>query len=285
MPLDALLLVLLSAVMHTGWNILVKQAQNRQVFTWWALLAGATVFIPFILISTSLPGALWPYVIVSALAEAAYFVALLRAYQYGDFSLVYPIARGAAPAMLAAWAIIFLDERPQPGGWIGLSLLLVGLVLVGGGRVWLHRSRSIFRTPGLGAALLVALFISIYSAIDAAGVRLVSPIVYGILVLGLGAVFTAPVVFIRYGYRAVLSVARTHWLRILSVAALMMLTYIIVLQAYAIARASYVGALREVSVVFAAWVGWRWMGESFGAVRMTGGLLIFAGIVLIAVAG
>ena len=285
MPLNALLLVLLAAVMHTAWNILVKQAQNRQVFTWWALTVGATLFIPLIVLSTALPGEIWPYVILSALAEAAYFVALLRAYQYGDFSLVYPIARGAAPALLAVWAILFLGERPQPGGLLGLSLLLLGLILVAGGRVFLQRGASILRTPGLGAALMVALFISIYSAIDAAGVRLTSPVAYGVLVLGLGAVFTAPVVFVRYGYRGVLDVGRAHWLRILLVSLLMMLTYIIVLQAYAIARASYVGALREVSVVFAAWVGWRWMGESFGVVRTSGSLLIFAGIVLIALVG
>ena len=285
MPLNALLLVLLAAVMHTSWNVLLKQAPERQIFVWWALIAGATVFIPLIVFGMTLPGEIWPYVILSALAEAAYFVALLRAYQYGDFSMVYPIARGAAPALLAVWAILFLHERPQPGGLAGLVLLLIGLVLVGGGRVWLQRGWSILRTPGLGAALTVALFISIYSAIDAAGVRLISPIAYGILVLGLGAVFTAPVVFVRYGYRDILTVGRAHWGRILLLSFLMMLTYIIVLQAYAIARASYVGALREVSVVFAALVGWRWMGESFGAVRTTGAALIFGGIVLSALTG
>lgn len=285
MPFDALLLVLLSAMMHTSWNVLVKQAQDRLVFTWWALIIGATLFVPIILFTTALPADVWPYLIFSALAEAAYFIALLRAYQYGDFSLVYPIARGAAPALLAVWAIVFLGERPQTGGFAGLALLLLGLLLVGGGRVWLQRGLSLFRTPGLGAALLVALFISIYSAIDAAGVRLISPIVYGVLVLGLSAAFTSPIVLIRYGSSNVLSIGRTHWMRIVLVSLLMMLTYIIVLQAYAIARASYVGALREVSVVFAALVGWRWMGESFGAVRTSGALLIFAGIVLIALLG
>ena len=73
--------------------------------------------------------------------------------------------------------------------------------------------------------------------------------------------------------------------RILAVGVLILLTYAMVLAAYSAGRVGYAGAIREVSVVFAALIGWRWLGEGFGSVRLVGALLIFAGIVMIAVAG
>jgi drug/metabolite transporter (DMT)-like permease len=101
----------------------------------------------------------------------------------------------------------------------------------------------------------------------------------------LTAVCITPVVLARYGFRTVATVWRAHWRGICGVGFLMLLTYMLVLQAYALARLSYVGALREVSVVFAALAGWRWLKESFGVVRTIGAILIFLGMLVIALAG
>jgi drug/metabolite transporter (DMT)-like permease len=78
---------------------------------------------------------------------------------------------------------------------------------------------------------------------------------------------------------------RVNWRRIILVGIILILTYGIVLQVYAISRVSYAGSIREVSVVFAALFGWLWLGERFGPFRTIGSLLIFVGIVVIAVAG
>jgi len=64
-----------------------------------------------------------------------------------------------------------------------------------------------------------------------------------------------------------------------------MAAYALVLQAYVLAPVSYAGAVREIGVVFAALVGWRWLGEAFGPIRTAGATLIFLGLVLIALAG
>src|SRR5262249_61149302 len=64
-----------------------------------------------------------------------------------------------------------------------------------------------------------------------------------------------------------------------------MFAYILVLQAYRIASVSYAGAIREISVVFGALAGWRWLGEGFGLPRTIGALLIFLGILVIAAVG
>jgi drug/metabolite transporter (DMT)-like permease len=285
MPLRALLLVLAAAAMHTGWNFLVKRAKDKQIFTWWAIIVGALVYLPLLTLYRPIPAQIWPYALSSACVEAVYYRTLVHAYTHGDFSLVYPVARGAAPALLAVWAILFLGERPQRAGIAGLALLLVGLLVVGSGHWRSQRQGVLLPRAGLGAALSTALCISIYSAIDGAAVRLMAPTPYTVLVFALTGLFVAPLVLRQYGYHDVMAVWQTDWVRILAVGMLMLLTYMLVLQAYAIAHVSYVGALREVSIVLAALAGWRWLGEAFGAVRTVGALLIFAGIVVIATAG
>ena len=114
MPLPALGLLLVAAVLHAGWNLLVKRAREKQVFTWWGLLVGSVCFAPLLLVNQPFPIQIWPYVIFSALVEGAYYIILIRAYENGDFSLVYPMARGAAPAFLVALALAAGLARLRP---------------------------------------------------------------------------------------------------------------------------------------------------------------------------
>lgn len=290
MPLSALGLLLLAAVLHALWNLLVKRAGEKQIFTWWAIVIGALGFTPLVFFGTALPGRVWSFVLASAAMEAVYFIALTLAYKLGDFSLVYPLARGTAPALLAIWAALFLGERPTPLGLLGLGVLLLGLLVVGSGAWWSQRKAASASWLAIGAALLVALAISIYTTIDGAAVRLVGSaqsavVLYTVVVLGMSAVLTAPVVLARYGPKLMLAEWRANGLRIVVVGVLSMLTYVLVLLAYTLAQVNYAGAIREVSVVFGALAGWLWLGEGFGAQRAAGAVLIFAGILVIALAG
>ena len=242
-------------------------------------------FSPLVIFGAALPGSVWPYILGSAALEAVYFIALTLAYKLGDFSLVYPLARGAAPALLAIWAALFLGERPSPLGLVGLVVLLLGLLVVGTGAWRKQQKTSGVSIAAIGAALLVALCISLYTVVDGAAVRFVDPSPYTVVVLGLSALFTGPAVWARYGRKPMLAEWRANWLSILVVGVLMMLTFVMVLHAYKLAPVNYAGAIREVSVVFGALAGWLWLGEGFGARRAVGSVLIFAGILVIALAG
>lgn len=285
MPPLALGMLIAAAIMHASWNLLVKQAQERLIFTWWSLVVGALCFLPLLAFSPTLPSRALPYVIASALAETAYFFALTRAYRIGDFSLVYPLARGAAPAFLALWAALFLGERPSAFGLLGLAILIGGLIVVGSG-AWWQRQRAVTVSGGaIIAALTVALCISTYSAIDGAAVQFASPISYTVAVLGLNALFATPLILGRFPRAAVWAEWRRNWPRIFAVGILNLSTYMLVLTAFSRSRVGYAGAIRELSVVVAALIGWRWLGESFGAHRTLGSILIFTGIVVIAALG
>jgi drug/metabolite transporter (DMT)-like permease len=131
----------------------------------------------------------------------------------------------------------------------------------------------------------VGVLISLYSVIDGAAVRFVPPVPYTALVLVLGASFVTPVVLLLYDRRELLAEWRRSWRRILLVGPLMLLSYGMVLIAYTLAPVSYAGAVREVSILFAALAGWRWLREPLGRWRLAGAGLICAGILLIALAG
>ena len=287
MNATALLVLLAAAILHAGWNLLVKQADEKYVFTWWALVAGSILFSPMLFQAASWPSRIWPYALASALCEAVYFVALATAYRLADFSLVYPLARGTAPLLLALGSVVFLKEKLSPGGVLGLSLLILGLLVVG--TTGTKRTERIPRTSqpswaGVAAALAVAVLIALYTVIDGAAVRFVPPGPYNGLVLGLTAMFLTPFILVRYDRRTLLAEWRRHGWRIVAVGALLLLSYGLVLYAYTFARVAYAGAVREVSVVFAALAGW-WLGEPMGRLRLLGAVLICAGIGLIALAG
>jgi drug/metabolite transporter (DMT)-like permease len=285
MPVSALGLLLTAALLHTVWNLFVKRAQMKQVFTWWALIVGTLCFSPLLFEVRTFPPTIWPYVLSSACMEAIYYLVLIGAYQYGDFSLVYPMARGTAPALLALWAVLFLGERPALAGLLGIGLLVCGLVVVGSTTWWQQRKKATLASSALGLALATACCISIYSAIDGAAVRHVSPLPYTVLVMGLSGLFITPLIAVRYGGAAIVAEMRASWWRIVLTGVLSLLTYMLVLLAYSFSSVSYGGAIREVSVIFAAFLGWRWLGEGFGKARLLGACLIFAGILTIALAG
>ncbi|MGH7495017.1 MAG: DMT family transporter [bacterium] len=283
MPPLALVFVVIAATCHAAWNFSLKKAEDKEVITWWAITLGASSMLPLVSPQAALPAAIWPYILGSAVAEVIYYWILIRAYEQADFSLAYPIARGAAPALLMFWSMLLMNERPTSLGLTGVIFILAGLMNVARGEK-AHNLRGM-HAKGVALALIVAVMISIYSFIDAAAVRMVAPLPYLAMVHALTGFFLLPLVVQRHGWRAILAKGRFHFPHIAWIAVLMPLGYILVLKAYAMAPVSYVGAMREVSIVFAAFAGWRWLGEDFGRRRSLGALLIFGGILLVAIGG
>ena len=311
MPPTALVLVLAAGLLHASWNLVLKRSTERVPVAAWAMLLGAVAFVPTLVPAWPPPAGVWPLVGASAVVYVAYYGCLARAYGDGDFSLVYPIARGTAPAMLALWAALFLGERPSPGGVLGIATILCGLIVLGGAPLWsrLASSRagdgkgvradadSAIGTPaghrwhrlrahgrGSGSAFLVAFFISVYSTLDGAAVRQWLPMPYLVLVFGLSGLAFVGILLARDGKR-VLRVLRTHFRPIAMIAVMTLVAYALVLRAFQIAPISYAGAAREVGIVFGALAGWLLLGERFGRIRTIGAVLVFAGIGLLALVG
>jgi drug/metabolite transporter (DMT)-like permease len=209
MPTLAIALVLVAAVLHAGWNVLLKTSGDT-LWTAVRLQAIGTA----ILLPVGLAAWLWngrPAVSAEAIAlaigsgvvEAIYFVCLSAAYSRGALSLVYPLARGSAPLLAVTVGIVVLGERLVPLAMLGVACLLIGILLVA--RPWQALRRADPAQRGaVGFALATGASIAAYSAIDRLGVRATEPWLYGSILAVAATTFLAATVIVgrRVGFLA-----------------------------------------------------------------------------------
>lgn len=284
MPLLAIGLLLLSALLHTTWNLLLKGAGDKFIASWWTALIGAILAVVLLGFTGLPPRPMWGFVFFSVLVEAAYFITLSYAYRDHDFSLVYPLARGAAPAFLVIWSLVFLGERITSGGMLGLGLIVGGLTIIGTGPLWAAQGRHV-HLKGIALGLAVAVCISLYTAIDGTAVKRGYTLAYAFAVFSLIPLPLTPFILIRYPRRELAGAWRQQRLRLLAIGLLGVASYLLALAAYSFAPLSYSGSVREVSVVLGAFAGWHFLGEKLGRLRLVGAAIIFAGILAIGLWG
>jgi len=287
MSAGALALVLAAAVLHAGWNALAKRARSQLCFLWLAIVVATALFVPLAvprLLEGGVPSAAWPYVAATVALHALYFYTLGRAYGSGDFSVVYPVARGLGVALVPVVALALFDERLSPLGTTGVALVIAGIVsLQLAGRGVTGVAGRLLR-PGAGTwwALLTGLSIAGYSLVDKAGVARVHPVPYiALMFLGMGALLVPVVLADR---PALAREWRVNWPAIVAAAAMTITAYLLVLFAFRLSKAGYVVAAREVSIVLSAVIGSVWFREGALAPRLAGAAVVLAGVACVALA-
>jgi len=159
----ALMLVLGAAVIHATWNALAKRGRDPMAILWWAGAIGSLIMTPFgiyILSRDGVSPSAVPFVVATVILHSVYFFTLARAYQSGEFSLVYPLARGLGVAIVPAAAFLLFDERLS-------SLGVAGIVLIGTGIFALNWrpgawSEDSLLKPGTGWAVATVVLHSVY---------------------------------------------------------------------------------------------------------------------------
>lgn len=278
MPVPVLLAVLFGALLHAGWNALIKSSQDKALDTALMHSLGCVVAVP-VLLHTGLPAsAAWPFLVASALIHIAYYWALVGAYQHGDLGLTHPVMRGCAPLLVALGSQALLGERLSPTAWAGVAAVCTGVVALG-------LSPSGAQTASgkaLGYALFNAVVIAGYTMVDGLGVRAAGDAAAYVAALFLfdGLPYLALVLWRRdpAGRRAALRFMARRW-RVVWIGTLASLgSYGIALWAMTKAPVAVVAALRETSVLFAALIGTLLLGEHFGPRRALGVGLVVAGV-------
>ena len=281
LPLHIIALVLLAAVLHATWNAVIKAGEDRALTMALVIGTGSVLALPVLLFVQAPAVESWLYLLLSFLLHVGYFFFLLQAYRVGDLSHVYPVARGAAPLLVAGGGAIFAGEVLSPGALAGLllaSLAIASFAFERGLAAPRQAKPFVF-------ALVTAVFISSYTVTDALGVRVSgSPlgfIAWLFLISGfplLGYAFVArPGAFAPY--------LRAHWKAGLIGGTFCALAYALVIWALNFGAMAQVSALRETSVVFAVVLGWIMLGEPFGARRAVAALLVALGITIMHLAG
>jgi drug/metabolite transporter (DMT)-like permease len=266
------------------WNLLLKKADNKMIAMGWIVILGG-VFSSMLLLFTGMPPrSVWMFIAVSTVIEVIYFILLSTAYSDHDFSLIYPIARGAAPAFLMLWSVLFLHERLTNGGRLGVGMIVCGMIIIGATSL-IQNNGSKLHMKGILLALGVALLISLYTFVDGTAVKQTPPLPYALTMFMLVPIPTTIFNIRRYGWTRFASAWNGSRATLIFAGILGIVSYLIALYAYTIAPLSYSGAIREVSVVIGAFLGWQFLGEKMGGTRVLGSIVIFVGILVIALFG
>jgi drug/metabolite transporter (DMT)-like permease len=291
MSTTALALVLCAALLHATWNIAAKKAGGGLTFMVMNAAMVGVLWAPLVLwlcwnALWTLSAAQWGFVLATTLVHLGYYSALLTGYRVADLTLVYPVARGTGPLITVLVAVLLLGERPGWLGALGVAAVCGGVfVLAGGPRLWLARG-----DPRLHAGLrwggLTGLFIAGYSVLDgyAVKVMLISPILLDWLTNVLRLPVLLPLQWRDWARdrAAVVHAWRTQWRYALVGAVLAPVGYVMVLYALTMAPMSLVSPAREVSLLFAALIGGRLLGEGDRWLRLAGAACIAGGVVLLA---
>jgi drug/metabolite transporter (DMT)-like permease len=274
------LAVLAAAVMHAGWNVLVKLKLDRFLSL---LLIQALMGVGGIAMLLAFPppaAASIPYAITSGLLHLGYNLFLARSYRTGDLSQVYPIARGAAPllTLLVTWSLMHEEVNLTSGA--GVALLVAGIwavSLVG---------RRAVRLDGLTLffAIGTSVFITAYTIVDGIGGRVSGqPSSYTGMVFAFDAVFLSAAALAMRGPGVVRQVA-PYWKTGVIGALLAGGAYWIAIWAMTKAPIASVAALRETSILVVMLLSIRILKEPVSLPRLGGALLIVIGAVLIRLA-
>jgi drug/metabolite transporter (DMT)-like permease len=272
--------VLLSAVLHASWNVLIKGSPDRLLDT------AALALVASLLCAATLPflplpaPESRPLLALSIVIHVFYFLALVETYRWADLSSAYPMMRGGAPALVA----LVLTALGEPPSWP----LALGVALVSGGIMlpaWVGIARGTVLVRGVAMALAMSVIIALYTLVDAEGARRSgNALAYNQWLFFFDAFGILGIAAWRRRGR-VLAHLRRRWPQALTGALLTVGSYGIVIWAMTRAPVAAVAALRETSVVFAALMGTLLLKEPLGAWRIGGALAVAAGTVVIKLGG
>lgn len=278
-PLGALGLVLFAAVLHASWNALVKAGGDRLAMMVMVQGVGGLVaaigllFIPFPTMAA------WPYIFGSVFVHTFYYVFLIRAYQQGDLSQVYPIARGSSPLMVAIVSAPLIGETLGPIGSAAVVVICLAIfsLAFGKGSNPIGQRRSVLYAFGTGVT------IAIYTVIDGLGARAAGPGNVLSYIAMLGLCEAVPIFAIAWWRRgsALFPALRASLKTGVPGGVIAWLGYGLVIWAMTVAPMTYVSALRETSVIIAAWMGTRLLGEPFGRRRILASAVVVAGVIVL----
>jgi drug/metabolite transporter (DMT)-like permease len=274
LSLSVTLAVLAAAVTHAIWNAIAHAIKDQLLAFALIGIGGVIVAVPLVILAPMPHAGCWPYLLGSVAIHVFYNLFLMRAYRYGEFGQVYPLARGTSPLVVTVLAAVFVHERPTLAALGGVLVVSAGLaVLVFAGR----------RPPraALIAAIATGLTIAAYTTVDGVGVRASGSSLGYIGWLMLLQSLGVPLYAVIRRRSELMKQPRWILVRGLVAGALSVLAYGLVLWAQTRGALAPIAALRETSVIFGAIIATVFFREPFGRTRIVATIVVATGIVLL----
>ena len=275
------ILILICAAGHAAWNSLLKARIDPAVATTMLAIGGGLAAMP-VLFFTGMPAPeSRPFLLVSILIHLFYWTYLGKAYAAGDFGLVYPLARGAAPLLTAVGAIILVQEYPSPLGWLGILVLAAGVLTIAyrGGS-----SSTRFDRTAVMLAVATAVATAGYSLVDGIGARSSGSAFAYTAFLYVCNGWTLLVYGLIKQRQALFEAVGRDWHLGLLGGALSLVFYGAAVWAMTRAPIALVAALRESSILAALVIGSVFLKEPLRVPRVVGAMAVCAGLVVLRLA-
>jgi drug/metabolite transporter (DMT)-like permease len=283
----AFTLIVISALMHALWNLLVKRSRHKTVFIWWMFIASFGLFsltIPLVPQQFNRPPA--GTLLMAAIGAVCYVLYHLfngRAYRGGDLSMVYPLCQ-TSMIYVPIWGMVLLGERLSPFGACGILLVIFGTYSIQLQRLSLAELVRPFRnlkSPSVRDALTAGFIYSIGSVAEKSGVGHYSPLYFTYLLVLIMLVLMSFNMF-RPKYRALIAEELCeNWRLILCSGPVIMASFLTFRYGLNLSPVSYAVPVRQVSIVIGVLIGILFLGESFGRIRFVSALFILGGASLI----
>ena len=272
-----ILLVIFAAFLHAFWNFILKGSSDKSL-TMTSVVLGHLPMSFFCLSFFGFPTyESFHLIISSAVLHFFYQIFLLNAYKHGEFSEVYPIARGLAPLIITIFTSIFLFEKITIFELIGIFCISLSVISYGT-RISL-KSRTNFR--GFRFAVITGFFIALYSIIDGYGARISqNPFGFYSTMTILNAIIYLIYTFFfqKSILTKLLANSKKHfWVG----GSASFIAYAIVVCACVYLPIAIVSSLRETSIIFALGLSTFFLKEKINLFKILIFVTIITGIVLL----
>ncbi len=266
------LLVLLAALLHASWNALLKFPGDALTKLALINLTGALVMLPLLPWVAPPDPVSWPFLLGSVAVHALYYLCLVLAYREGDLSLVYPIARGVAPLLVAVGAWLVAGESLSPSGMLAVLVISAGILTLGVSGWNRAPAGAVLFAFGTGVTIVC------YTIIDGLGAR-ASGSTLG-YIAWLFAIDGVPISIAAFVLRRrmLTRTLKQSWAPGLAGGLCAITAYGVVIWAMTKAPMTYVSALRETSVVLAALIGTHVLREPLGLLRVSAAVVVAVGV-------
>ncbi|MET0406594.1 MAG: EamA family transporter [Cystobacter sp.] len=277
MSTSVFLVVMLSALLHAGWNAAVKASGDRTLSMATVSMSGSllcALAVPFV---EPPPLAALPWMAISVVGSIGTQALLAHAYSTGELSVAYPLTRGLTPIVVTSAAALLFAEVPGPLGMGGVAAIASGVALLTVDALRGNRQAGV---GTLGVAVCAAFITALYTLSNAKGARLSSS------ALGYAVYASVPNGLVWCGVmlaqrRDLKRYLRTEGLRSLGGGLVSTVAYVLMLWCMRQAPVALVSALRETSILFSIILGVVWLKERASVWRWAAGGMMFSGLALL----
>ena len=292
MPPIALLLIIFSALLQASLNVPIKGSERKVAFIAGATLISLVIYFPIfvwrgaILGEHGYPVGLWSWtgVVACGLVGTYYYIFLGGAYDRGDLSVVFPVTRGFGPLFILIFAVLLLKEKITYLGLLGILITIAGsymIYLPSFKPSELFHPLKAIRSKTFLFSMAAGACTATYALINKRNLEVVQPFTLFYLIYIFMTLILMIFLWTKNRMRQTGLEFKHNRTNLFVFGFFNFISSVLVLYALRMSKVSYLGAARNISVLFGVLLGCFFLKEGYGKIRLLASLLIFGGIVLL----